>query len=133
MVRNAYRAKLHFGRVNKIRIIANEGVKVPVIKPTTSHSKERGRSTTMEERYRGYEQTPSSANNSFALNSSFQQNAHNYSFDYYQSGRMSMNNPNITMYNAEGKGRRSKHEYSPMNFYNTNFNGFSHKRGNTKA
>jgi hypothetical protein len=104
------------------------------VKPTTSQGKERGRSTGIEEKIKGYqvyESTNTSANTSFALNSSYQQNQHN-SFDYYQPGRNSLNNPNITMYNGDSK-RRPRQEYSPMNFYNTNFNGFIHKRGNTKS
>jgi 5'-AMP-activated protein kinase catalytic alpha subunit len=140
---NAYRTKLHFGKPGKTKVV-NETIG-RIIKPNSSQLKERGRAPLPDDRARapqGYDQgRENSANTSFNLNSSFQQNAGNYSFDYYQSGRMSVNsnanpnNLNMTMYNnGESKVKRpNKNEYSPMNFYNTNFGGFTHKKGNMKA
>jgi len=102
-------------------------------KPTTSHAKTRGRSMGVSDVDKSfhYPIREHAANNSYILNSSYQHNPNNYSFDYYQ-GRNSVNNPNLTVYKAEGKSRKQRQE-SPMSYYTTNTQTFHHKRGSSKA
>mmetsp|Transcript_27160 Transcript_27160/g.24023 ORF Transcript_27160/g.24023 Transcript_27160/m.24023 type:complete len:85 (+) Transcript_27160:451-705(+) len=84
-------------------MVANEHAPRVPTKPTTSHGKDRGRSH--DEKLRAYNAEYNSANNSFNLNSSFQHGSGsndkaNHSFDYYNPGRMSLNDPSITIYSS---------------------------------
>jgi hypothetical protein len=126
--------KLHLKKPNNQKASGEER-RPQITKPTTSHAKTRGRSMGLneEEKIQNYPTFDNhSINNSYILNSSYQHNPNNYSFDYYQGRNSVNNNPNLTIYKAESKSRKTRQENSPMNFYTTGTHGF-HKRGNTKA
>lgn len=75
-----------------------------------------------------------SANTSYILNGSFQNNIQNNSFEFYPPSRPSLNNSVIKAYQTgDGNSRRIKQQMmqivAPMSLYNTNAHHLSSKRG----
>lgn len=91
-------------------------------KPSSGYVKERGKSTSIKPDDRSYIDNNTSLNASI-LNTSYQQNIINYSFDYYQPGRGSVvpsSINNTAIYSSGGKKKAIKRDQSPLDFYTTN-------------
>jgi hypothetical protein len=116
--RNNYRMKIHLKNTNPSKVVEQK----PSGKPGSGYVKERGKSTSIKNDDRSYIDNNTSLNASI-LNTSYQQNIINYSFDYYQAGRGSVvpSSVNTTaLYSSAGKKKSIKRDHSPLDFYTTN-------------
>ena len=134
---NAYRTKIHFGNPTPSRIkISSNDTRIP--KPSTSASRERGRSMGIgEERLKMIPAYDNSANTSvnttFILNNSYITNNNNYSIDI-GAGNITVKsnatpgNPTTlsTLSNYQPDSTKAKRkiatDFNSLNFYGTGFN-----------
>ncbi len=131
--RGAYRSKIHVGRFGRVRIASNEprAIRIP---SSQSREKTSGRNVSMiEERGKsphGNESQGNSLNTSYALNSSFQPNNQNNSFDFYIPSKPVVHNSVLKAYQSgEARSRRLRQSVvNPVSLYGGNPHLLMNKR-----
>ena len=119
-----------------MRIASNEPRGIRLNPSSQSRERETGRiGSVIEDRGKtpyGNDSQGTSANTSYILNGSFQQNPQNNSFDYYIPSKPVINNAIIKTYqsNGEGRSRRTRQSIvNPINIYGSNPHHLLNKRG----